>query len=638
MLHVNQLSKLFGSRVILDEVTFAVAPGEKVALVGRNGCGKTTLLRILCGEEPHDGGNIVFGPSCRLGYLGQEGQLHPEHTLYEEMQEVFADVDQLEEQMRTVEEQLSCCSEEEMPSLLKRYDRLQTRFEHCQPHLVDAKISTVLTGMGFKQSDFKRQCREFSGGWQMRGAMARMLLREPDLMLLDEPTNHLDVQTVEWLEDYLGKTSAAVLLVSHDRYFLDKLVTCTLELRQGKIVSYAGNYTFYLQERELRREQQQAAYENQQKRLAQDMKFVERFRYKATLATRVQSRMKMIEKRQLIEAPDKDQRSLKASFAETVASGEEVLNIHRVSKSYGERTVLKDLSLKVQRGECVALVGANGVGKSTLLRLLANLELPDSGTIKAGYKIAPVYYAQHQAEALDDEKTVLEEAAEVAPQFTEQTRIRTILGCLLFEGDDVNKKVGILSGGERSRVALSRCILTPSNLLLLDEPTNHLDITAREALLDALQNYEGTIILVTHDRHFMNSIATCVVEIRDFQAYRYIGNYDDYHLKRQAEKRQEELALARAKQNESAKTKTQIAKDRKALHQNSASPKKIRWKIDVLEKRIFELEEEVAQLGERLGDPALYSDPAEAQRVQKEYEAKKKEAEELTQVWDEMTS
>ena len=241
MLHVNRLSKLFGSRVILDEVTFAVAPGEKAALVGRNGCGKTTLLRILCGEEPSDGGTIVFAPSCRLGYLGQEGQLEPEHTLYEEMQEVFADVDQLEEQMRSVEEQMSRCSEAEMPALLKRYDSLQNRFEHCQPHLVDAKISTVLTGMGFKQSDFGRQCREFSGGWQMRGAMARMLLREPDLMLLDEPTNHLDVQTVEWLEDYLGQTSAAVLLVSHDRYFLDKLVTCTLELRQGKITAYAGN-------------------------------------------------------------------------------------------------------------------------------------------------------------------------------------------------------------------------------------------------------------------------------------------------------------------------------------------------------------------------------------------------------------
>ncbi len=633
MLHVNQLCKSFGSQVILDSVSFAVAPGEKVALVGRNGCGKTTLLRIICSEEPYDGGNIVFGPSCRLGYLGQEGQLVPTNTLYEEMQAVFSDVSSLEENLRQLEEQMGHCSEQDLPSLLSRYGRLQDRYEHSQPELIDARIATILTGMGFRTSDFNRLCHEFSGGWQMRGAMARMLLRDPDLLLLDEPTNHLDLQTVEWLEDYLVKTSATVLLVSHDRYFLDKLVKRILELRYGKISTYAGNYTYYLQEREVRRAQQQAAYDNQQKQLAQDMRFVERFRYKSTLATRVQSRLKMIEKRQMIDAPDRDQRAIKASFAETVASGEEVLNIHRISKSYGDRVVLRDFNLKVLRGERVALVGANGVGKSTLLRLLANIENPDSGSVRAGYKIAPVYYAQHQAETLDDEKTVLEEAAEVAPKSADQTRIRTILGCMLFEGEDVLKKVGVLSGGERSRVALSRCILTPSNLLLLDEPTNHLDITAREALLDALQNYEGTIILVTHDRHFMNSIATCIVEIRDQQAFRYIGNYDDYMRRRQIEKRQEEQAQAKAKAQEAVKTKIQAAKDRKRLRQE---PKQIRWKQEALEKRIFELEDEVAQLGERLGDPSLYSDPVQAQQTQQQYEAKKREVEELTQIWDDM--
>ena len=636
MLHVNQLTKSFGSRVLIEDATFAIAPGEKVALVGRNGCGKTTLFRILCGEEPYDSGTLVFGPSCRLGYLGQEGQLQPDRTLWEEMQEVFADIDDLERQMRALEEQMGTCSEEETEALLSRYGRLQNRFEHSEPHLIEAKIATILTGMGFKASDYQRRCREFSGGWQMRGAMARLLLREPDLLLMDEPTNHLDVQTVEWLEEYLLKSSSTVFIVSHDRYFLDKLVKRTLELRQGKIDSYAGNYSFYLQEREVRRELQQAAYDNQQKRLAQEMKFVERFRYKATLATRVQSRVKMIEKRERIEAPDRDQRALKAAFSETVASGEEVLNIHRVCKAYGERQVLQDLSLKVERGERIALVGVNGVGKSTLLRLLANLEAPDKGSIKAGYKLAPVYYAQHQAEALDADKTVLEEAAEVAP-YTDHTRIRTILGCLLFEGDDVNKKVGILSGGERSRVALSRCILTPSNLLLLDEPTNHLDITAREALLDALQNYEGTIIIVTHDRHFMNSIATAVVEIRDFQAFRYIGNYDEYHRKREAEKRQEAQALERAKQHEVTKTKTQVEKERKAVRQAHSGTHKIRWKLEVLEKRIYELEDAVLALGEQLGDPELYSDPDKAQAVQREYEAKKAEVEELTAIWDEMT-
>ena len=632
MLHISSLSKSFGGQQVLADVTFAVAPGEKTALVGRNGCGKTTLLRIICGEEDADSGDIVLGPSCQLGYLHQEGQLDPSRTLYEEMLEVFASTKQLEQELRTLEEQMSAESDEiKLKSLMSRYANVQNRYDTADPHLIDAKINIVLNGMGFSTSDLPRHCREFSGGWQMRGAMAKLLLREPDLLLLDEPTNHLDVATVEWLENYLKKSSSAVLLVSHDRVFLDNLIKRTLELRNGVINDYAGNYSYYLEEREVRRALQQAAYENQQKQIAKDMEFVERFRYKATLATRVQSRIKLMEKRELIDAPDRDKRSMKADFQTATPSGHEALTINKVSKAYGSRQVLDSFSMEVKRGDRIALIGANGVGKSTLLRLLAGTEKQDSGTIKCGYKVVPVYYAQHQAEALDMTRTVLEEAADAAPRGVDQTRIRTILGCLLFEGDDVNKSVSVLSGGERSRLALARCILTPSNLLLLDEPTNHLDINSREALLEALSDYPGTIILVTHDRFFMNELATCVVEIRGGKAFRYIGSYDDYHRKREIEKKEEQ-----AREKAELEKKKASAKPHTVKVKASGNPKPIRWKLEALEKRIFELEDELKALSEELADPKLYSDPALSSAKRARYEKCQAEVTELTAIWEEM--
>lgn len=634
MIHVSHLNKSFGGQVILSDVTFAINPGEKTALVGLNGCGKTTLLRMICSEEPYSGGNIVLGPSCRLGYLGQEGQLNNDHTLYTEMSAAFEEITELETLMRELEDDMSRTSDEaQSQRLLNKYSALQSRYEHAEPHLMDAKIRTVLHGLGFTNSDLDRRCGEFSGGWQMRGAMARMLLREPDLLLLDEPTNHLDLGAVEWLEEYACKTTASILLVSHDRYFLDRVVNRTLELRDGQVHDYAGNYTYYLEEREKRRELQQAAYDNQQKQVAQDQRFVDRFRYKANLATRVQSRIKLMEKRELVAAPDRDQRALKASFVTATTSGREVLTVTNLQKAYGERRVLTGLSLEVNRGERVALVGPNGVGKSTLLRLLANIEKPDQGTIKSGYKIAPVYYAQHQAEALDQSKTVLQEMEAVAQKDVDQTRIRTILGCLLFSGEDVYKEISVLSGGERSRVALARCILTPSNLLLLDEPTNHLDITSRQALLDALEDYPGTIIIVTHDRHFMNALANIVVDIRDGQAHRYLGNYDDFQHKRNLERQQ--LNAAQQAEQKRSKAKPKLKPARKS---NQSGIQTIHWKLEPLEKRICQLEAEIAELAEQLADPALYHNGQEAKQKQELFQAKQAEVEELTTIWDEMTS
>lgn len=647
VIHLVNLSKSFGSRIILDNVSLAVHPGEKVALVGRNGCGKTTLLHIICGTESKDSGQVILAPGCQVGYLGQEGQLNHSLTLYEEMEEVFADIKRLEEEMRQLEGLMeSVEDEEELRSIMDRYGRCQMRLENSEPELIDAKIRSTLHGLGFKDSDMNRPTSEFSGGWQMRGSMAKMLLREPDLLLLDEPTNHLDIHAAEWLEDYVKKSSSTIILVSHDRYFIDQCVKRTLELRAGKIEEYAGGYTFYVEEKERRRAQQQAAYDNQQRKLKQEMRFVERFRYKATLATRVQSRLKLIEKRELLEAPDKDDRSLKAQFATSSASGLSVLSIKNVCKSYGDLQVLTGLSLEIERGERIALVGANGVGKSTLLRLLADLEEPDSGKIRAGYKIEPVYYAQHQAESLNMENTILNEVYSVCDPSIDMTRVRTVLGCLLFEGDDVEKEISVLSGGERSRVALARCILSPSNLLLLDEPTNHLDIESRQALLDALQDYPATIIIVTHDRFFMNELATSIVEIRDGKTYRYEGNYEDY-----VEARRKELALEAqgVKSDGKVLTKTQQDKKRKAALEayrqskaqeaertRNTSPTKFKWKLEALEKRICTLEEELKELGLQLADPSIYSDPDKVQRLKREYEAKEAENDELTAIWEEM--
>ncbi len=633
MLQISHVYKSFGGQVVLEDVGLAVPPGERVALVGRNGCGKTTLLRIVAGAESADAGTVVVAPGCQVGYLGQEGQLEGSRTLYQEMATVFGDVHALEAELRELEGRMAVCGEgPELEALLSRYGRLQARFEHAEPHLVDARIRTVLHGMGFRDLDLDRPCREFSGGWQMRGAMARMLLRDPDLLLLDEPTNHLDLAAVEWLEEYLQASSSTVLIVSHDRYFLDRVVRRVLELRTSAIHDFAGNYSYFLVERERRRELQAAAYAGQQKRLEEERRFIERFRYKSTLATRVQSRVKMLEKREQIEAPDRDQRALQARFQTTATSGREVLSIRRLEKAYGERPVLTGLNLEIERGERVALVGANGVGKSTLLRLLAGLEKPDGGTIRAGYRLAPVYYAQHQAEALDPHRTVLEEAEAVAPPSVTQTRVRTILGCLLFEGDEVTKLVGVLSGGERSRVALARCILTPSNLLLLDEPTNHLDLSARDALLEALEDYPGTILMVTHDRHFMNSLATCIVEIREGQAHRYLGDYDAFRARRNKEIKEDQEARDRLRREQERRAPPA----RRRGQAETGGPKPIRWKLEALEKRIFELEGQVAQLTEDLADPGLYARPDEADLKRQQYEKATAEVAELMQIWDEM--
>lgn len=633
MISAVNLEKHFGGHTVLDGITFSVNRGERVALVGANGSGKTTLFRIIAGMESADGGQVVLGPGAQIGYLGQEGQLTPGRSLYEEMKEVFRLVDELEAKLRELEQKMGEVKGEALERLMDEYSGVQARYDHADPATVDARIHKVTGGLGFSAQDLEKDCGHFSGGWQMRGALARLLLRAPDCLLMDEPTNHLDLEAMEWLEDYLMTYSGAVLMVSHDRVFLDKVSQRTLELRGGDLEEYAGNYSFYLEEAEKRYQLRLQRYKNQQKKLDQERKFIERFRYKATLSSRVKSREKMLAKRELEELPEYSKKSIKMSFQEAQSSGSQVLKVKGVGKSYGAQTVLQDLSFEVERGDRLALVGANGSGKTTLLKILAEAESADQGRVKFDEFSELVYFAQHQAEALDPGKNVLDEVESVAPTSVTQTEVRTLLGCFLFTGDDVYKSVDVLSGGEKSRVALTKCVLMPSNVLLLDEPTNHLDIESREALQDALDLYDGTIIFVTHDRALMNHLANKVLDLSSEEKSLFVGTFEEYRRKKRRQKQREE---SREKAEPSKSKTSKPAKSGTKSQPKADKAKRTPWKLEALEKKIFSLEEALEELSLEMADPANYSNPVKQKTLTQEYEKTKNQCEELTALWEEM--
>ena len=632
MIGVVKLEKHFGGHTVLDNISFSVNKGERAALVGANGSGKTTLFRIIAGTEPSDGGQVVLGPGAQVGYLGQEGQLTSGRTLYEEMKEVFRQVDEWELKLRELEGQMGEVEGEELAKLLDEYSAIQARYDHADPGTVDARIYKVTGGLGFSPADLEKDCGLFSGGWQMRGAMARLLLRAPDCLLLDEPTNHLDLEAMEWLEDYLLSYSGAVLMVSHDRVFLDKVSQRTLELRNADLEEYAGNYSFYLEEAERRYELRLQRYKNQQKKLEQEKRFIERFRYKATLSSRVKSREKMLAKRDLEDLPDQRKKSVKMNFQEAQASGSQVLKVKGASKSYGENKLFEKLSFDLERGDRLALVGANGSGKTTLLKILAEAETLDSGRVKFDEFVDMVYFAQHQAEALDPGKNVLEEVESVAPSSVTQTDVRTLLGCFLFTGDDVFKSVDVLSGGEKSRVALTKCVLMPSNMLLLDEPTNHLDIESREALQDALSLYDGTIIFVTHDRSLMNHLSTKVLDLSSPEQSLFTGTFEEYRRKKRKEAQRAE-SKAKAKPPEKKKKSEPIVQK---FQVKTDKAKRTPWKLEALEKKIFTLEEKLEELSQAMADPKNYSNPVQFKALNTDYEKTKLQCDELTLVWEEM--
>jgi ATP-binding cassette, subfamily F, member 3 len=528
VIQISSLTKSFGDRVLFDNVTWQISDGERVGLCGPNGSGKTTLLKIFAGLDECDSGSVVKPSDVTFGYLPQDGLTHSGRTVYEEALLAFEPLVAVRAEMHELEERLGHpdVSDGEHEQMLARYSDLQDRFRLHDGYSIDLKIATVLSGLGFGQADLPRPCETFSGGWQMRIALAKLLLGRPNLLLLDEPTNHLDLEARNWLEEYLHDYPFAVILVSHDRYFLDTVVTRIAEVYLRTLNDYPGNYTHYLDESQAKLERVREAKRQQDEELARMKMFIDRFRYQATKAAQVQSRIKMLEKVVPIEVPPERKR-VHFSFPTSVKSGRMVLELKHVHKAYGDNVVFRHATVHIERGDRIAIVGPNGTGKSTLMRMLAGVEAPDSGHRAEGHQVVMQYFAQDEAARLDPDLTVYDTLQAGSPNHMVPA-IRNILGGFLFSGDDVYKKAAVLSGGERTRLAVARMLLRPSNTLLLDEPTNHLDLDSKDVLLEALEDYGGTLIFVSHDRYFVDRLANRIVEVGRGEAHSYPGRYEEF--------------------------------------------------------------------------------------------------------------
>jgi ATP-binding cassette, subfamily F, member 3 len=548
MIQLAQLHKTFGDRVLFDQVTWQIGDRERVGLCGPNGAGKTTLLKMLAGLEEPDAGQVVTPSGLTVGYLPQDGLSHSGRTLFDEAASAFAGLLAQKAELHALELRLGDADvpEGEHEAMLVRYAELQERFRRDDGYSIDLRIATVLRGLGFAADDFQKPTETFSGGWQMRIALARLLLGRPGLLLLDEPTNHLDLEARNWLEEYLADYPHAVILVSHDRYFLDAVVTRITDVNLRTLTDYVGNYSKYVELRDAMLERLRQAKRDQDEEVARVKMFIDRFRYQATKAAQVQSRIKMLEKVVPIEVPPERKR-VRFSFPAAPKSGRAVLELKGVKKAYGATRVFEGVDLLIERGDRVALIGPNGAGKSTLMRILSGVEAPDAGTRTEGHQVVMQYFAQDEATRLEPTRTVYE-TLEAGSPVQMVPAIRTILGGFLFGGDDIYKKAGVLSGGERTRLAVARMLLRPANTLLLDEPTNHLDMDSKDVLLDALEDFGGTLILVSHDRYFIDKLATKIIDVGGGQARVYPGGYEDYRwsLAKRAEEAEAKASAASA--------------------------------------------------------------------------------------------
>ena len=638
MLQLSSVQKAFGEQVLFDAVTWQVQAGDRVGLCGPNGAGKTTLLRMMARLEEPDGGAISAAADLTIGYLPQDGLTHSGRTLFEEASTAFDTLLSLKEEMHCLEARLGDASvpAEEHERMLGRYSEVQEVFRHQGGYEIEAKVSSVLRGLGFRRSDLERKTEIFSGGWQMRIALAKLLLRRPHLLLLDEPTNHLDLDARNWLESFLVSYPQAVVLVSHDRYFLDRSVTAIAEVGLRTLTTYSGSYSTYLVERDARIERLREQKRRQDEEISRIKAFIDRFRYKATKAAQVQSRVKMLDKITPIEVPAEHQR-VHFTFPACAKSGRTVLEIRDATKRYGQLTVFERVNVHIERGDRLALVGPNGVGKSTLMRMLSGVESPDQGARIEGHHVMTQYFAQDEASCLDESLTVHDTLAAGSPVQMVQA-IRNILGGFLFSGDDVYKRVRVLSGGERTRLAVARMLLRPSNTLLLDEPTNHLDIDSTDVLLDALVDYGGTLIFVSHDRYFVDRLATKVLEVGAGDAVLYPGNYEEFRLSRQVEA---EHAAAPAA---SPRPQTRRSRSSSALNEHKRHQAKTRRhqrrldalysRIAELERRIGEREEAIHHLEIEMTAPGFYEDVQAAEKTVRRHQDLMWEVGDLMNQWE----
>jgi ATP-binding cassette subfamily F protein 3 len=546
MLRLEHISKIYPTGEILKDVNWEVKPGDRIGLVGVNGAGKTTQLKIIAGEIEPTAGEIIRPASLHIAYLTQEFEVEQTRTVREEFWTVFKEANAVQQSLAQIQREMETATPEKLDQLINKLDRQQRQFEALDGYGLEAQIEKILPEMGFEPEDGDRLVSAFSGGWQMRMSLGKILLQKPDLLLLDEPTNHLDLETIEWLENYLKGLKTPMVIVSHDREFLDRLCTQIVETERGVSTTYLGNYSAYLQQKAENAEAQMSAYERQQKELEKQQVFVERFRASATRSTQAKSREKQLDKIERIEAPTASLKTLHFRFPPAPRSGREVVDIKDLVHAYDDKILFLGANLQLERGDRVAFLGPNGSGKSTLLRIIMGMEEPTEGKVELGkHNVIPGYFEQNQAEALDLSKTVMETIHDEVPDWKNE-EVRTLLGRFLFSGETVFKKVESLSGGEKARLALAKMLLRPANLLILDEPTNHLDIPAKEMLEEALQNYDGTVLIVSHDRYFISQVANKIVEIRDGEFRTYLGDYHYYLDKIAEEKEQARLAALAA--------------------------------------------------------------------------------------------
>ncbi|MDA7028587.1 ABC-F family ATP-binding cassette domain-containing protein [Bacillus sp. CLL-7-23] len=634
ILQVNQLSKSFGADKILTNIKLEVRSRDRIAIVGRNGAGKSTLLKMIAGQMSYDEGEMIKPKDLTIGYLDQHSGLDSKLTLKEELLSVFEFLKAIEKEMRSIEEQMAIVDSQKLESLMKTYDRLQQEFKDKGGYQYEAEVRSIIHGLGFAGFDDSTQVQDLSGGQKTRLALGKMLLTKPELLILDEPTNHLDIDTLTWLEQYLQNYSGAILIVSHDRYFLDKVVTQVYEISRTQSKKYQGNYSSYLQFKAEQLEREMKLYEKQQDEIAKLQHFVERNLARASTTKRAQSRRKQLERMEVIEKPLGDEKSASFHFEISKQSGNDVLRVQDLTVSYqNQPPILRSLNFHITRGESVALVGPNGIGKSTLLKTLIQKLKPVSGTISTGSHVLIGYYDQEQAE-LTSSKRVLDELWDDYPELNEKD-LRTCLGNFLFSGDDVLKPVHALSGGEKARLALSKLMLQQANFLILDEPTNHLDLDSKEVLENALIDYPGTILFVSHDRYFINRIATKVFELSTEKAEEYLGDYDYYTEKKAQQLELEELEKQRIDVHK--QTSTEKPSSKRSYEEEKEWKRRERQRqrrIEEIESTITNLEEHIEKNEQLLCDADVFQDHKKVQEINSENERLHEELDQLLAEWE----